>query len=69
MELNSYPNVYKNFLIKTESFTSALVSRPQQNGVIERKHKHLLEVARALRIQANLPLSFFRGMYPNSTKS
>lgn len=37
----------------------SMVYTPQQNGVVERKHRHLLETARAIKIHAGFPDSFW----------
>lgn len=60
MRRNCVMALPKLFILNIASFTKCLVATPlNKNGVVERKHRHLLEMARALYFQSNLPISFW----------
>ncbi|KAL2939841.1 Retrovirus-related Pol polyprotein from transposon RE1 [Bienertia sinuspersici] len=55
-EFNSLKDYFR---INGMIFETSCVGTPQQNGRVERKHQHILNVARALRFQGNLPIKFW----------
>ena len=52
-------DLHNFFLDKGIIHQRSCIGTLQQNGMVERKHRHLLEVARGLRFQANLPIKFW----------
>lgn len=53
-------NLMRNFYSKEGILLeTSCPHTPQQNGVVERKHRHLLETARAIRFQASIPKRFW----------
>lgn len=48
-------------LLNTKSIThqSTYSYTPQQNGIVEKRYRYTLDIARSLRFQANLPLKFW----------
>lgn len=59
MGQNSCGKKFLSCFLSLVLFTKARVNTPQQNGRVERKHRQLLEIVRALRFQSAVPKHFW----------
>ena len=57
--LGSSTKIVAFFAQKGVIHQTSCVETPQSNGVVERKHKHLLETSKALLFQSKLPIQFW----------
>ena len=59
LEFTTTGPMFAFFSLNSITHQTSCVDTPQQNGIVECKHRPLLEVARALRFQANLLIKFW----------
>lgn len=61
VQSDNAPDLFFTDFFKTKGIFSyhSCIDRPQQNSVVEMKHQHLLNVAKALLFQSNVPISYW----------
>ena len=59
LELSKSYEILEFFASTGIMHQTSCVQTPQQNGIVERKHKHLLEVSRALLFQSFLHVKYW----------
>lgn len=61
VQSDNAPDLFFTDFFKTKGIFSyhSYIDRPQQNSVVEMKHQHLLNVAKALLFQSNVPISYW----------
>ena len=59
LELDLSKEAIEYLMTKGILHQTSWVGTPQQNVVVERKHKHLLETSRALLFHSNLPIKYW----------
>jgi len=59
LELSRSYEILEFFATFRITHQTSFVETPQQNSIVERKHKHLLEVSKVLMFQASIPLRYW----------